>query len=469
MAPKHHPGWNPRVLREHRQAHGLTLDQAAEKIRALRLPDGRAAPAATFQMIGQHERGTSYPGPRYQHAYALLYNASPTDLGFGDTSHTAKPVATRRSVGHHGRALPANTGLEQLWQHDALAAAFEEVTRPLNSPLERRRFFTLSATALAAAAHEWLVADPARIAAALTGRQADAGVVADLTTTVDALRRLDDKLGGQAVYPMIVEQLRLVVSLLRHASYTKADGQALHGVAAELARLAGWTSYDAGAHGTAQRYYLVGLRAAHEADAPGIGANILRCMAHQAHNLNDPRTAIDLLRSARTGARGRLSHTENAIIAAALASAHGLSGDKRAAAAASDTAYAEIEQAQPAEDPPYVYWAGVNTIAYFTGMSMLHCGDPRGAVPHLLASVHQTSADMPRDRLEHQASLAVAYARSGEADAAISLGHEAIDSTPIPSALVAGQVADLCREVRKIGHPGADDLADHARIMLTGP
>lgn len=171
--------------------------------------------------------------------------------------------------------------------------------------LERRQFLPLSGAALPATAHEWLVADPARIAAALGGRQADAGVVADptTTTTVDVLRRLDDKLGGQAVYPMFVEQLRLIIRLLRHASYTQADGQALHGIAAELARLAGWTAQDAGAHGTAQRYYLVGLRAAHEAEAPGIGANILRCMATQACGLNDPHTAIELIRSARAGSR----------------------------------------------------------------------------------------------------------------------------------------------------------------------
>ncbi|ORT47421.1 helix-turn-helix transcriptional regulator [Frankia sp. KB5] len=464
MTPTRHPGWNPQALREHRRAHGLTLEQAAAKIRTLRLPDG-PPPAASFQMIGEHERGTSYPGPRYRQAYTQIYGAAPADLGFGDTTVTANPVAARRSVRHHRRGQPANVGLERLWTREGLTSALEEVTMPSN-PLERRQFLTLSGAALAATAHEWLIADPGRIAAALTGRQVDTGVVADLTTTVDALRRLDDKLGGQAVYGMVVEQLRLVVGLLRNASYTQANGRGLYAVAAELARLAGWSSQDAGNHGGAQRLYLVGLRAAREADAPGIGANILRCMAGQACDLNDPRTAIALLRSALAGSRERLTHTERAILAGQLASANGRARDRDAAQAAADQAQQHISQAQPDEDPPYVYWAGTHTIAYFTGIAMINYGDPRGAISHLTSSVAQIDHDMPRDRLEHQATLAVAYAKSGDHDAAISLVREAIAATPIPSAVAGSHVAELSRVLHAVDHPGAADLAEQARSLL---
>jgi hypothetical protein len=95
---------------------------------------------------------------------------------------------------------------------------------------------------------------------------------------------------------MVTEQLRLVVRVLRHARYSQAASQSLYAIAAELARLAGWTSYDAGDHGTAQRYYLIGIRAAYEADAPGIGANILRCVAEQASSLGDPLSGVEILR-----------------------------------------------------------------------------------------------------------------------------------------------------------------------------
>lgn len=469
MAPRR-PGWNPQLLRDHRHAHHITLEQAAEKIRVLRLPDGSPAPAATFQMIGEHERGTSYPGPRYRQAYTQLYNTTQAALGFGDTTVTANPVAAQRTVSHHGRAQPANVGLEQLWTHDGLTAALEGVTTVPGTPLERRQFLTLSGAALATVAHEWLIADPARIAAALTGRRADAEVVADLTTTVNALRRLDDKLGGQAVHGMVIEQLRLVVGLLRNASYTETDGRGLYAVAAELAQLAGWASYDAGAYGTAQRYYLVGLRAATEADAPGVGANILRCMATtQEYGLDDPRSAVDLLRSARAGTRGRLTATEQAVLAGQLAVSHSRAGDRRAASAAADDALRHIAQAQPSEDPPYVYWVAPHWITYFAGSSLIFSGEPRAAVAHLQSAVDTAADDgQPvRDLATYRARLATAHARAGDADAAAALTQKIIDDVASGiSARSHKRITDVCQELDSAGHPAATDLAEQARSLL---
>jgi hypothetical protein len=81
MAPRQHPGWRPDRLRHHREAHGLTLDQAAEAIRNL-ASQGVDPPDATFQMVGRHERGEVYPGPRYRRAYRILYSATESELGF---------------------------------------------------------------------------------------------------------------------------------------------------------------------------------------------------------------------------------------------------------------------------------------------------------------------------------------------------------------------------------------------------
>ncbi|WP_007516400.1 helix-turn-helix transcriptional regulator [Pseudofrankia saprophytica] len=81
MAPSVHHGWEPDRLRRYRERHGLTLDQVADAIRNLALA-GFTPPNATFQTVGRHERGESYPGPRYQRAYCELYAASEVALGF---------------------------------------------------------------------------------------------------------------------------------------------------------------------------------------------------------------------------------------------------------------------------------------------------------------------------------------------------------------------------------------------------
>jgi predicted kinase len=75
-------GWRPERLREQREAHGLTLEGAGEKLRSVAGAAGLAVPAANFQTLWQHEQGEVYPGPHYRRAYCLLYRATEPELGF---------------------------------------------------------------------------------------------------------------------------------------------------------------------------------------------------------------------------------------------------------------------------------------------------------------------------------------------------------------------------------------------------
>ncbi|MFJ9447159.1 AAA family ATPase [Kitasatospora sp. NPDC101235] len=76
-------GWRPDLLRAQREAHGLTLEKAGERLRQVaeeaRL---RGIPAANPQTLWQHEQGEVYPGPHYRRAYCLLYRATDPELGF---------------------------------------------------------------------------------------------------------------------------------------------------------------------------------------------------------------------------------------------------------------------------------------------------------------------------------------------------------------------------------------------------
>ncbi|MEV3875048.1 AAA family ATPase [Streptomyces sp. NPDC049906] len=75
-------GWRPERLREQREAHGLTLEGAGERLRDVARAAGVAVPAANFQTLWQHEQGEVYPGPHYRRAYCLLYRATEPELGF---------------------------------------------------------------------------------------------------------------------------------------------------------------------------------------------------------------------------------------------------------------------------------------------------------------------------------------------------------------------------------------------------
>ena len=80
---KNRAGWRPDKLRDQREAHGLTLETAGERLREVaeqaRL---KGIPAANPQTLWQHEQGEVYPGPHYRRAYCLLYRATEPDLGF---------------------------------------------------------------------------------------------------------------------------------------------------------------------------------------------------------------------------------------------------------------------------------------------------------------------------------------------------------------------------------------------------
>ncbi len=476
MSETVHPGWDPTRLRQAREAAGLTQEDAAAELTALSETQGFTPTLrATAEMIRRHERGHVYPGRRYRRAYMLRYGVSAELLGFRRTPPVPEDAADGMSTGavasggnpgDDGQAVSADTGLERLWTEGGLAAGWEEVT----APVERRRFLILSGAALAFPVHEWLVADRTselhRIDAALQGHRVDSVLVADLTTRVDALRRMDDTLGGGAIHDLAVSELRLVVALIRQGRHGAAERAGLHAVAAELARLAGWAYFDTGNHGAAQRYWLVGLRAAHEAGQQAIAANVLRCMAGQERVLGDPYSAIRLLRSALTGARHAMSATERAVLAAMLARSYGDLGDRRAVQSANDQAYALIEESRPAEDPPWAYWIQPHAIAFSAGDALLSTGRAAEAVPHLRQAVGEVEG-FPRDQILYLTRLATAHVDTGEMDQAIEHGHQAIAcAAPLDSGTARANIQTLCRHVQATGHRAASDLADHARSAL---
>jgi hypothetical protein len=167
--------------------------------------------------------------------------------------------------------------------------------------LDRRGFLILGAGATTALAESWLTLEPPRLASALDGGRVDEGLVSCFEQRLPTLRRIDHTLGGGSVGNVVDSELRLVTDLLSKGSYTETIGQRLFAVAAELGRIAGWASCDAGLHAAAERYWIAALRAAHIAADRGIGANILKSMSLQRSEANRSDEALALARAALEG------------------------------------------------------------------------------------------------------------------------------------------------------------------------
>jgi tetratricopeptide (TPR) repeat protein len=169
--------------------------------------------------------------------------------------------------------------------------------------VDRRGFLILGAGAAVAVANQWLKVDSPQLVSVLRGGRIDNGLVDCFENRLPALRLMDATLGGGGVRSLVDSELRLVTDLLAKGSYTEAIGQRVFAVAAELGRVAGWTSFDAGYHAAAERYWAAALRSAHTAGDRPLGANILKCMSLQRVDTDRSDEALAIARAAREGAK----------------------------------------------------------------------------------------------------------------------------------------------------------------------
>ena len=121
--------------------------------------------------------------------------------------------------------------------------------------------------------------------------------------------------------------------------------------AAEVAQLLGWSAYDAGRHGAAQRYFTQGLRLATEAGDPVLGGRLLSNLSHQANYLGRYDEALQFARAAQASGGGRATGTVTAMFLAMEARALASSGDARLCANALNLAEQAFARRDPAKGP----------------------------------------------------------------------------------------------------------------------
>lgn len=200
--------------------------------------------------------------------------------------------------------LPAGdrVNIELPWTADASRSMLDHTAGA--AVLDRRGFLTLSSGTMVTIANQWLGLEHAKVDSVLRGGRVDTALVECLERRLPTVRQMLDSLGGGNVRDLADAELKLVTNLLSQATYGEKIGTRLFGVAAELGRIAGWASFDAGYHASAERYFLAGLRAAHSAGDRVSGANILKCMSLQLVDADRAEEALAVAKAARDGAKG---------------------------------------------------------------------------------------------------------------------------------------------------------------------
>ncbi|MFD4757682.1 regulator [Streptomyces sp. NPDC058439] len=259
-----------------------------------------------------------------------------------------------------------------------------------------------------------------------SGQRVGVGDVAALHSVGELFRTLDNAYGGGHARQALVRYLEHEAEPMLRGTYGEATGRRLFCAAAELTRLAGWTSYDIAAHGLAQRYFVQALRLAQAAGDRAYGAYVLITMSRQAVYLGHGREAVQLARVAQQGIGSSAPPVVQALLHAVEARAHGVLGEARPCTASLARAERALEAARPGDEVPH--WA-----RYFDEAQLAdelgHCHRDlqqyKAAAQHAERSLQLRAPAYARSRLFCRVVLATARLGLGELDQACLLGAEA--------------------------------------------
>ncbi|WP_282702253.1 regulator [Streptomyces sp. CC219B] len=271
------------------------------------------------------------------------------------------------------------------------------------------------------------------------GQKVTGGDISALRSVAELFRTLDNMYGGGHARQALVRYLEHECEPMLRGTYGEQTGRRLFAAAADLTRLAGWTSYDIAAHGLAQRYYVQSLRLAQAAGDRPYGSYVLVTMSRQAVYLGHGREAVQLARVAQQGVGTNAPPVVQALLHSAEARGHGVLGEVRACTASLVRAERALEAARPGDEVPY--WARFFDEAQLAD-EFGHCHRDlqqfRAAAQHAERSLQLRAPAFARSRLFCRVVLASARLGLGELDQACALGAEA-----------AGAAAEM-RSVRAI-------------------
>ncbi|WP_340376005.1 hypothetical protein U5640_13120 [Streptomyces sp. SS7] len=264
------------------------------------------------------------------------------------------------------RQAPSATGVDLPWTGPQAVALLSEFSR--SDLMLARRGFLGTSLALSAGPsliepmQRWLVptqpaplTEPESVPTSRARGRLSRPELDLLESTTVMFRQWDAQCGGGLRRKAVVGQLHEVTDLLQEPQ-PEATSRKLFKVAAELAELAGWMSYDVGLQPTAQKYFVLALHAAKEAGDRPLGSYVLSSMSRQMIHLGRPEDALELIHLAQYGSRDCASPRTQSMLYAMEARAYANMGQpgrcKRAVRMAEDTFADADEWDEP--DPDWI-------------------------------------------------------------------------------------------------------------------
>jgi hypothetical protein len=284
------------------------------------------------------------------------------------------------------------------------------------------------ATTVPSAITGYLFADPGWHDSTPASR-AEVSIAVRIRATARNLTQLDFQYGGGHTRTMLLFYWKSEILPALRATYVGSARREIFAAAADAAEVLGWSAYDAGRHGAAQRYFIQGLRLAREAGDSVMGGQILSNLSHQANYLGNFNEAVHLARAAQTATAGKASATSatvNAMFLAMEARALASLGDARGCGEVLRRAEQEFERRRVEDDPDWISYFDCLELAGESAHCFRDLGDSRQT------QVFATQAIDPvltpaRTRSFISMVHADGVLAAGNLDEAVSLASESVE------------------------------------------
>ncbi|WP_435872051.1 transcriptional regulator [Kitasatospora griseola] len=375
------------------------------------------------------------------------------------------------------------SGVDLPWHSASTTTAIANLTRTdmmLNSNSDDAAV-VLTGDALTRPLERWPYAEPSVLSPReqpFTGQvgRRDVDGIRELTAM---FRDADNRLGGGMTRKAVVATMHDANALLSNATYTEDVGRLLFRAIADLGSVAGWMSFDAGRHGSAQRLFVVSLHAATEGGDKALGAHILQCMARQMSHLGRVKDALDLLALAQYGSRHQAGPATKALLAGLEARFRGIDGhlpESDAAAAVAEAAFERIGDYDSV--PDYLRWFDRSELCATLGIAhqiaaRQSSGDERlRRAERATAMLTEAMSLRPPGRRRSTAFDRIGLARThlaiGELDGAAEQARTALSLlTTLTSARVGDRLTELREEMTPFAaHPPIRDLREEIDTAL---
>jgi transcriptional regulator with XRE-family HTH domain len=200
-----------------------------------------------------------------------------------------------RGAGANAYDVRTLRGLASILMIPAALLGLSEPPCEENEAVQRRDFLRVTTAAAAVAAAGDLL-EPGRV-----GRTD----VAEIQQTIDDLRALDQRTGGDRLHRLAGIQVKQARALLARGTYGADIGQQLSSVLGEAAILVGWLSFDAGRHDASAASYAEAITAAGAAADELVAAHAYANLSMLALAAAQPQRAVQY---AQAGQRAATRH-----------------------------------------------------------------------------------------------------------------------------------------------------------------